>query len=113
MKGLGVAPTLLMRTLLKASMDVHAANDLIQKGEMQKFMKSMTDLLKPEASYFYAEHGKRTALYVFDLKDPSQIPMIAEPFFTMLKAEIEFHPVMNQEDVAKGLDSYKGKLKAA
>jgi ABC-type thiamin/hydroxymethylpyrimidine transport system permease subunit len=49
--------------------------------------------------------GKRTSLIVFDLADPSQIPVIAEPLFQGLDAEIEFAPVMNQEDLMNGLSA--------
>jgi hypothetical protein len=40
---------------------------------------------------------------VFDLKDPSDIPTIAEPLFMILKAKVEFTPVMNADDLQKGL----------
>jgi len=59
---------------------------------------------KPEASYFTAENGKRTAFFVFDLKDPSMIPSIAEPFFMNLNASIELSPAMNLEDMKTGVE---------
>lgn len=34
---------------------------------------------------------------------PSQLPAISEPLFSKLKATIEMFPVMNQEDLQKGL----------
>jgi hypothetical protein len=40
---------------------------------------------------------------VFDLKDPSEIPSIAEPFFLNFNAKVAFCPVMNAEDLQKGL----------
>jgi hypothetical protein len=39
----------------------------------------------------------------FDLKDPSQIPVIAEPFFMGLEAEVEMAPAMNAQDLEAGL----------
>jgi len=42
---------------------------------------------------------------VFDLKDPSQIPVISEMFFFGLHAHIDYKPVMNAEDLRKGLSS--------
>jgi hypothetical protein len=42
---------------------------------------------------------------VFDLKDPSEIPGIAEPFFMHLNAKVDFCPVMNAEDLQKGLEA--------
>jgi hypothetical protein len=43
-------------------------------------------------------------MLVIDVKDPSDIPVIAEPFFTQLDAAVEFTPVMNADDVKKGLE---------
>jgi hypothetical protein len=59
--------------------------------------------LQPEAAYFTALDGKRTSLIVFDLKEPSQIPSIAEPFFGAVNASIELTPVMTIEDLQPGL----------
>ena len=59
---------------------------------------------KPEASYFTAEGGKRTALFVFDLKDPTMIPSAAEPFFMNLHAAIKLSPVMNLEEMKAGVE---------
>jgi hypothetical protein len=69
--------------------------------------KVMQDL-KPEAAYFYPENGRRTALLVFDMTDSSRLPVITEPLFSKLKAEISLYPAMNAEDVRKGLDALKG-----
>ena len=102
-----------MRTLLQVSMDVNAANRAIRDGQMQKTVDSMMTLLKPEAAYFTTVRGKRTALIIFDLKDPSMIPQIAEPFFDTLAAEVDFQPVMNREELIKGLKSIQGGQKAA
>ncbi|WP_232248537.1 hypothetical protein [Streptacidiphilus rugosus] len=59
--------------------------------------------LHPEAAYFGAKDGCRTAFIVFDLKETSDIPKIVEPFFMKLGAKVEFIPVMNFEDVQAGL----------
>jgi hypothetical protein len=32
--------------------------------------------LKPEAAYFLPEHGLRSAIMFFDMKDTSEIPVI-------------------------------------
>ena len=36
---------------------------------------------KPEACYFTEQEGRRGALLVVDLPDPSRIPSLAEPWF--------------------------------
>ncbi len=95
-----------MRTLLKVTMDVEAANEAIQSGELARIMGELAEMIQPEASYYFTEQGCRTGLYVFDLKDPSQIPQIAEPLFMVLKAEVQFTPVMNQEELGIGLKAW-------
>jgi alanyl-tRNA synthetase len=58
------------------------------------------DQLRPEAAYFGPAGGRRHALFVFDLKDAAQIPVVAERFFEEWKGqqkEIE----RLKEDLAK------------
>ncbi len=58
--------------------------------------------LKPEAAYFFADDaGQRSGSIVFDMKDTSQMPAIAEPWFLAFNATISLRPVMNPQDLAK------------
>jgi hypothetical protein len=50
-----------------------------------------------------AENGKRTAIFFFDLKDLSTIPIAVEPFFLNLNASTEMTPAMNVEDLKAGV----------
>ena len=93
-----------MRTLVKVTVPVEAGNRAIKDGRMQKVLAEASERLRPEAAYFLADKGIRTALYVVDLKDPSDIPVIAEPFFTEFNAAVEFTPVMTADDLKKALD---------
>jgi len=92
-----------MRMLLKVQMEVEAANRAIKDGSWGQTMERVMQALQPEAAYFTALDGKRTGLIIFDLKEPSQIPSIAEPFFMSVNASIELTPVMTMEDVQTGL----------
>lgn len=92
-----------MRTLMKVSLPVDAGNKAIVDGTLPKTVQNMIEANKPEASYFYAENGKRSMLFVFDMKDATQIPKIAESFFLELSAEVQFYPVMNANDLKIGL----------
>ncbi|MFI5799313.1 hypothetical protein [Streptomyces sp. NPDC051677] len=92
-----------MRVLLKASFDTEKANEAIRNGTLTKLIEESMEQIKPEAAYFTADHGKRTAYVVFDMQDSSQMPVLSEPFFLNLDAEISYTPVMNMEDVQKGL----------
>jgi len=90
-----------MRMLLKAQMPVESGNAAARDGNLIKGLKSIIEDLRPEATYFVAENGKRTAYLYLDMKDSSQIPEYAEPFFLAMNAEIELTPVMNYEDLEK------------
>ena len=65
----------------------------------------MVEKWNPEALYFSTLNGTRTAYVIFDLPDASEIPVFAEPFFMELNAEIELAPVMNGDDLQRGLSS--------
>ena len=64
-------------------------------------MQRILDGLKPEAVYFTEFGGRRTALLVVNVDDPSQIPMLAEPWFLIFNADVEFHIAMTPGDLAK------------
>ena len=94
-----------MRMMMKVSIPVESGNKAIKEGILPKTVMSFVEQFKPEASYFTTEAGKRTAFFVFDLKDPTMIPTAAEPFFTNLHAAIDFAPVMTLEDMRTGVET--------
>ncbi|MEV8405245.1 hypothetical protein AB0R12_05380 [Streptomyces niveus] len=95
-----------MRVLLTVQMDTAKANKAITDRTLPNTMKSVFDRIKPEAAYFGSQEGMRTAYIVFDLKDASDIPSVAEPFFQDLGAKVAFLPVMNFDDVRTGLEKF-------
>jgi hypothetical protein len=103
-----------MRTLLKVTMDINAGNTAIADGSLQDIIEQTIDRLQPECTFFYPENGNRACFMVFDLKDVSDIPSISEPLFTHLQARVEFCPVMNHDDLQKGLKAaYSSRLETA
>jgi hypothetical protein len=90
-----------MRFMLKAVMDTEKANAVSRAGALGKTIQSIVAELKPEAAYFTDDHGKRTAYVFFEMRDASQIPAVAEPWFLALNAHIEIHAVMVADDLAK------------
>ena len=95
-----------MRTMVKISIPAERGNAAVKDGSLPKIMAEALERLKPEAAYFMAEGGLRTAMLVLDLKDVSDIPGIAEPFFQGLNAGVNFAPVMNADDLKKGLAKF-------
>jgi len=90
-----------MRCIMKIAIPVERGNEMIHDGSLGKSIESILSEMKPESVYFCDWDGKRTGIVVFDLKDPSQIPAIAEPWFLAFNAQIEIHPCMNLEDLKK------------
>ena len=92
-----------MRMLLRVSIPVDAGNAAAKAGTLGTTVERILADLKPEAAYFFADdNGNRSGSIVFDMKDSSQIPAIAEPWFLAFKAKVSFRPVMSVEDLAAG-----------
>jgi hypothetical protein len=92
-----------MRIMATVSMPVDAGNRAIRDGSLPRVMQQMAERWKPESMYFTAVDGKRTAFIVVDLPDESSIPPFAEPMFMELGANVRLSPVMNNDDLQKGL----------
>ncbi len=91
-----------MRMLLRVSIPVESGNAAAKAGTLGSTIEQILAELKPEAAYFMADDsGNRSGSIVFDLKDTSQIPSIAEPWFLAFNAKISLRPVMNPQDLAK------------
>ena len=90
-----------MRCLLKVAIPVETGNAAISDGSLPKTIESILADMKPEAAYFTGDNGKRTGFIFFDLKDASQIPAVAEPWFLAFDAHVELHPAMNLDDLKK------------
>jgi len=66
---------------------------------------------RPEAVYFYLSHGKRGATFFVNMDDASQMPVLVEPFFMGLNAEVEVAPAMSLDDLKKGLAALENDMK--
>jgi len=92
-----------MRTMLHIHLDTQSGNGAVRDGSLPKRIEALVSELHPEASYFFPDRGRRSAMFVFDLADPSQMPTILEPLLEGLNAEVELTPVMTLDDLQKGL----------
>lgn len=92
-----------MRVMLRAHLDTAATNEGIKTGALPQAIKNLMEKLKPEAAYFGLHEGVRSCWMVFDLQDSAQMPALMEDLFLQFNAEVEVGPVMNAEDLAKGL----------
>ena len=98
-----------MRFFMKGNIPVGAGNEAAKAGKLGSTIQAILEDLKPEAVYFVADNGQRTALIFLEMEDASQIPAIAEPWFLAFDASIEARPVMVPEDLARA----EGAIQAA
>ena len=84
-------------------MPTEAGNKAVQDPNFLKNLEDYMNKTKPEAAYFYEAGGDRVSEFVVDMQTPDQMPDIGEPLFIGTGAKVEFHPVMNLEDLKKGI----------
>jgi hypothetical protein len=91
--------------LLHAKIPHEPFNTAVKDGTVGKKIRRVLDELKPEAVYFTEYQGRRGAIMIINVDDPSKVPTFSEPWFLTFNADCEFHIVMLPEDLAKaGLD---------
>jgi hypothetical protein len=93
--------------MARVSMPVEAGNQGIRDGRLPKVMQNVAERWKPEAMYFTAFDGRRTALMVFDMPESSDLPSFAEPLFQELGADVQIAPAMNSDDLQRGLSQLR------
>ena len=94
-----------MRMLFHVKIPHEPFNTAVKDGTAGTKMRRILDELKPEAVYFTEYQGRRGAIMIVNVHDPSKVPAISEPWFLLFNADCEFHIVMTPEDLAKaGLD---------
>jgi len=101
-----------MRMLLDVTIPHYPFNSLARQGVAGQKLNAILDAIKPEAVYFSEHDGKRGAIFVVNLPDPSKIPALAEPLFLTFNADVKFRVAMTPEDLKKaGLDDIGKKWK--
>lgn len=90
-----------MRMLMHISFPHEPFNTLVRKGTIGPLMNKILGEIKPEAVYFTEQEGRRTAILVVNLENPSRVPCLAEPWFLNFNADCRFHIVMSPEDLQK------------
>jgi hypothetical protein len=77
-------------------------NAAMKDGTAGAKMNRILEAIKPEAVYFIDHNGHRGAVVIVDLPDASKVPSLAEPWFLVFQADVEFRIVMSPDDLKKG-----------
>jgi len=94
-----------MRILLNIALPHEPFNAFVKDGSAGAKLNKILEAQKPEAVYFTEQDGGRGAVMVVDMKDSSQIPALAEPWFLTFNADVNFRVCMTPADLQKaGLD---------
>ena len=94
-----------MRMLMKVSFPVEPFNTAVRDGSAGAKIGRALEEIKPEAVYFTEDEGHRGAILIVEVPNPSRVPALAEPWFLMFNASVEFKIVMTPDDLkASGLE---------
>jgi hypothetical protein len=93
--------------MMRVSIPVETGNAAAREGTLGSTIQRILDDLKPEAAYFAEDEGKRTGYIFFDMKESSEIPKVAEPWFLAFNASLTVRPAMNSQDLAAAAPGIK------
>jgi hypothetical protein len=91
-----------MRMLLDVRIPHDTFNAAVRDGSAGEKLKRILEATKPEAVYFTERDGRRGAIMIVNLDDPSKIPACAEPWFLTFNADVQLRVAMTPEDLARG-----------
>jgi hypothetical protein len=95
-----------MKMLLQVKLPHEPFNSAVRDGSVGKKIQRILEDTKPEAVYFTELDGSRGAILIVDLKDPSKVPALAEPWFLHFNADCKFRIVTTPDVLAKaGLEA--------
>jgi hypothetical protein len=96
-----------MRMMMKVALPNDGANQAIKDGSIGTLMTKFMEDAHPEAAYFATDGGERCAFIFLDLKEVSDMPVLAERFFHGLNARITLQPAMTMQELKAGLAKVK------
>lgn len=94
-----------MKMLLTVEFPIEPFNSLVRSGQAGEIIGQILETIKPETSYFTEQDGKRGGFFIVEVKNPSDVPFFAEPFFLKFHATCKFRILMSPADLqTAGLD---------
>ena len=95
-----------MKMLMHVRFPLDPFNAAVRDGSAGQKLQAILKAIKPDAAYFTTTSGQRGGTFVVNAKDSSSLPSLAEPFFLVFNATVEFETFMTPEDLGRsGIDS--------
>ena len=90
-----------MRIMLNVRFPHQPFNAAVKDGTAGPKLNGILEAIKPEAVYFTEQHGQRGVVLIADMADASKLPSLAEPWFLVFQADVEFRIIMSPDDLKK------------
>jgi hypothetical protein len=95
-----------MKMLMQVKIPHREFNAAVRDGTAGQKLNRILEETKPEAVYFTEYDGQRGAIMIVNLEEASKVPAFAEPWFLTFNADVEFHAVMQPDELKRaGLDA--------
>ncbi len=91
-----------MKMLMNVRFPHEVFNAAVKDGSVGRKINDILAAVKPEAVYFTEIDGKRGAILIVEVENPAMVPALAEPWFLVFKADVNFRIVMSPEDLQQG-----------
>lgn len=92
-----------MRFLIRTRIPTEPGNKMIQDPDFLKKLEDYMNKVKPEASYFMPIEGQRSCAFIVNAERNEQLPAMVEPLWQWMGANVDVIPVMNFDDLKRGL----------
>ena len=90
-----------MRMLMQAKIPHAKFNAAVKDGTVGQKIQRILEETKPEAVYFTEYDGRRGVILIVNVDSPSKVPVLAEPWFLVFDADVQFHIVMSPEELGR------------
>ena len=95
-----------MRMLMHVKFSHTKFNEAVRDGTIGRKIQQILEETRPEATYFTEYEGRRGVILIVNVENPSKVPGVAEPWFLLFDADVQFHIVISPEELGRaGLET--------
>ena len=95
-----------MRLMMTFRIPTETGNEAGAQHRIGAAIEKLISDTGAEASYFFMLDGMRAGVVFFEETDQANLPKYNEPLMESLGAEIDIVPVLNLEDLKRGLQGH-------